>query len=122
MARILLVEDEKVLREAFTIVLRAHNYEVDPAANGREALALWQQSTYDLVLLDLMMPILDGIGFLKGANPKTSAPQTRIIVLSNLSSGDMPRQALALGAHRHEVKANLAPREVIDIVNKEITG
>lgn len=120
MAKILLVEDEKVLREAFTILLRANGYEVDPAADGHEALKLWQSNRYQLVLLDLMMPVLDGVGFLQEAKPKTSAPETRIIVLSNLSSGDMPKQALQLGAHRHEVKANLAPKEIIEIVSQEM--
>lgn len=120
MAKILLVEDEKVLREAFTILLRANGYEVDPAADGQEALKLWKANRYKLVLLDLMMPVLDGIGFLRQAKPKATAPETRIIVLSNLSSGEMPTLALRLGAHRHEVKANLAPKEVIEIVAAEI--
>lgn len=122
MAKILLVEDEKVLREAFTILLRAHHYDVDPAANGQEALELWRNTVYDVVLLDLMMPVLDGVGFLQQAKPHESAPGTRIVVLSNLSSGEMPQQAMKLGAHRHEVKANLAPKEVIGIIAEEIVA
>lgn len=122
MARILLVEDEKMLREAFTIMLRANNYEVDPAGNGQEALELWKKNTYNLVLLDLMMPVLDGVGFLREAKPRTSAPNTRIVTLSNLSSGEMLQAALTLGAHRHEIKANLAPKQVINLVREEIAA
>lgn len=121
MYRILLVEDEKILRDAYTILLGAQDeWELDTATNGQEALELAGKSTYDLILLDLMMPVLDGVGFLEKASLKETSPSTKVIILSNLSSGEEPLRALELGAHRHEVKSNLAPNEVLAMIREEL--
>ena len=121
MSKILLVEDEKVLRDAFMILLDAQDkYDVDVAINGKEALEFCKNSTYDLILLDLMMPILDGVGFLEKANLSMKAPHTRVVVMSNLSSGEGLIKALELGAHRQAVKSDLAPHDVIRIVEEEL--
>ena len=79
MSKILLVEDEKILRDAYAILLGSQSeYSVDTATNGKEALELCKQNKYDLILLDLMMPVLDGMGFLKEAMmPTTSPPSSR---------------------------------------------
>ena len=123
MPKILLVEDEKVLRDAYAILLNSKGgYEVQIASNGREALELVENSSYDLILLDLMMPVLDGIGFLKGATLSVKAPNTRVIVLSNLSGGQEVKEAMRLGAHRSAVKSDLGPGEVMAIVEKELAG
>jgi CheY-like chemotaxis protein len=118
--KILVVEDDRMLRDAFSIVLKAQRYAVDTAANGQEALERCQTTHYALIMLDLMMPVLDGIGFLEQANLATTAPSTRIVLLSNLSSGEAIDQAMALGAHRREVKANLSPTEIIALVKDEL--
>jgi len=95
---------------------------VDTASNGKEALELCKDNTYDLVLLDLMMPVLDGMGFLKEAKLSVNSPKTRIVVMSNLSGGNEVKEALSLGAHRHAVKSDLGPADVMDIVNKELSS
>ncbi len=121
MPKILLVEDEKILRDAYTILLNASdNYQVDTATNGKEALELCQQNTYDLILLDLMMPVLDGMGFLRQATLAAKSPKTRIVIMSNLSGGKEVMEALQLGAHRHVVKSDLGPADVITIVENEL--
>lgn len=120
MTKILLVEDEVMLRDAFTILLKANAFDIDAAANGAEALELCKKEQYDLILLDLMMPVLDGVGFLEQANLKENYPNTNVVILSNLSSGEMVQRAFELGAHRHEVKSNLAPQDIIKLVNDEL--
>lgn len=121
MHKILLVEDEKVLRDAFMILLEAQDkYEIDAATNGKEALELCKKKRYDLILLDLMMPIMDGVGFLEKAKLSTKSPDTRVVVMSNLSSGEGLIQALKLGAHRQAVKSDLAPQDVVRIVDEEL--
>lgn len=121
MAKILLVEDEAIIRDAFEIILSSSGHDLDVAINGAEALELWNKSRYDLLLLDLMMPVLDGLGFLREAQIKESAAGARVVVLSNLSSGEATVEALQLGAHRHEVKANLAPSELLKLVEQELS-
>ena len=121
MHKLLLVEDEKVLRDAYSILLNAHNdYDVDIAANGKEALDMCQKNTYDIILLDLMMPILDGAGFLEKAQLASTSPDTRVIIMSNLSSGEGLVKALKLGAHRHAVKSDLAPSDVLKLIQEEL--
>jgi DNA-binding response OmpR family regulator len=121
MSKILLVEDEKVLRDAFMILLDSQDkYDVDVATNGKEALEHCKKCEYDLILLDLMMPILDGVGFLEKAKLAAKAPGTRVVVMSNLSSGEGLVKALQLGAHRQAVKSDLAPQDVVKIVEEEL--
>lgn len=122
MTKVLLVEDEAVLREAFTILLQAQSFEVDAAVNGQEALRRCAESEYDIILLDIMMPILDGIGFLEQANLTETAPHTQVLVLSNMTSGDQVNRALELGAHRHEIKSDLAPMELVKTVTNMLSA
>ena len=118
--KILLVEDDVALRDAFTIILGTQPYTLDVAANGQEALERCTESTYDIILLDLMMPVLDGVGFLHEADLSETAPSTRIIIMSNLSSGDAITEALSLGAHRQVVKSSLSPKDLIALVADEL--
>jgi CheY-like chemotaxis protein len=121
MAKILLVEDEKILRDAYTILLESQDgYELDVAANGQEALDFCSKNTYDVILLDLMMPVLDGVGFLEKASLKQRSPSTRIVVMSNLSSGEALAKAIDLGIHRHAVKSDLSSAEVVALVQEEL--
>lgn len=119
MQKILIVEDEDILRESYRMVLSHGPYEVTVARNGKIALELCAETTYDLILLDLMMPIVDGVKFLQKftSDPKHS---TRIIILSNLSSGVQLDQALKLGAHKNVLKADLSPRQLLDTVTAEL--
>lgn len=121
MHRILLVEDEKILREAYTIILQAQDdYQLDVAKHGQEALDLCEKNIYDLILLDLMMPVLDGAGFMEKACLAKKAPHTRIVVMSNLSSGEGLEKVLRLGAHRHAVKSDLCPTDIVTVVEEEL--
>lgn len=122
MPKILLVEDEKILRDAFAILLESQGYQLSTASTGEEALTLCAEQTFDLILLDLMMPILDGVGFLEKANLAATAPQTRIVIMSNLSSGEVLGRALKLGAHRNIVKSDLAPKDVVRMVEEELAA
>jgi CheY-like chemotaxis protein len=121
MHKILLVEDEKILRDAYAIILGTHpDYKLDVASNGAEALKRVKQTEYDLILLDLMMPVLDGAGFMEKASLLKHAPNTRIVIMSNLSSGEGLEKVLRLGAHRHAVKSDLGPSDVMNIIEEEL--
>ena len=120
MRKILLVEDEAPLREVYKIILRTSPYDVDVAANGQEALDFCKQKTYDLILLDLMMPVIDGVGFLRRFATINDEAQTKVIVLSNLSSGDELKQAMELGAYKNILKADLSPKQLLSTVRYEL--
>jgi CheY-like chemotaxis protein len=122
MPNILLVEDEPVLQDAYSTIFMGTEYDVRLARNGQEALELCRTCSYDVILLDLMMPVLDGVGFLREAGLHKHAPGTKIIVFSNISSGGDVGTAMRLGAHAHVLKANLTPRELLDLVASMLSG
>ncbi len=118
MRKILIVEDEDILRESYEIILSTQPYVIHVAANGKEALALCEEHVYDLILLDLMMPVVNGVEFLQQFPVKTSP--TKIIIMSNLSSGEELTAALKLGAHKNIIKADLSPRQLLTTVRYEV--
>lgn len=117
MRKILLVEDDEVLRETYVAILSTEPYLIDAATNGMEALELCKKNTYDVILLDLMMPLMDGVRFLQKAQPLPA--RTKIIVLSNVSPGELLEQAMKLGAHRSVLKADLSPKQLLALVRYE---
>lgn len=119
MRKILVVEDEPVLREMYEVILSTQPYLVDLAEHGQVALHKCRENTYDLILLDLMMPVVDGVGFLKSFLPQNPGG-TKVIVLSNLSSGKELETAMALGAHRNALKADMSPKELIALIRYEL--
>lgn len=119
MRKILIVEDEKLLREGYELILSTEPYDIHTAENGADALHLCKTNDYDLILLDLMMPIMDGVEFLEHYS-RDSGNQPVIIVLSNLSTGRELDTALSLGASKHFIKANLSPRQLISMVRYEL--
>jgi DNA-binding response OmpR family regulator len=118
MRKILIVEDEDILRTSYEMIISTEPYDLDVAKNGQEALDLCAENNYDLILLDLMMPVLDGVGFLT----LFDNPGTKVIIMSNLSSGELLEQALKLGADSSIVKATLSPRELLSKVRYEVTS
>lgn len=119
MRKILVIEDEPELRNTYKLTFSAEPYEVSVASNGQTALDLCKKKTFDLILLDLMMPIMDGLQFLELFDP-AAHPKTKIIIISNLSTGTMLSQAMKLGVSRSVVKADLTPKQLINLVRYEV--
>ena len=122
MIKMLLVEDEVMIREPFGMVLKTQPFKVDLAANGLEALEYCSKNTYDLILLDLMMPFCSGVEFLKKASLKTKSPNTKVILLTNLAQGKEIDEALALGAEKSILKASMTPKALLELVGNELNS
>ncbi|OGY37937.1 MAG: hypothetical protein A3E36_01550 [Candidatus Andersenbacteria bacterium RIFCSPHIGHO2_12_FULL_45_11b] len=121
MAKILIVEDDQFIREMYNLVLTKAGHEVTEALDGKVGLSMAQEGGYDVILLDLMMPNLDGLGFLQGL--KDNPPKKKngnIIVLSNLAYSDAKQKAIDLGASNFLVKADLDPKDVRAAVEKAL--
>jgi len=108
MPRILLVEDDRFLRRAAEAALRRHGFTVLTAADGEEGLRLAQAEKPDLVLLDLIMPGLQGFEVLKVLKADAATSSIPVIVLSNLGQDSDVQHAMAAGAMDYLIKANLA--------------
>jgi CheY-like chemotaxis protein len=111
---ILIVEDEQFLAEAYHTILTAKGYSTDIAHDGAKALEILSQNAPQLILLDLRMPNLDGLGFLRAL--QKLALDTKVIVLSNHSNRHEIDDAYKLGAHRYLVKAWTSPSELARVV------
>lgn len=120
MAKVLIVEDEKVLNEAYELVLKKDGYSVSTALNGEEALELVKKDAFDLILLDLRMPKVDGVEFLKQSKPAKNFPKTKIIVFSNYDDQKEVEEAIKHGATRYILKAWSSPSELLKIVRESI--
>lgn len=115
--KILLVEDDAMIREAFSIVLQlSGEYEVTTAENGQVAITLCTEDTYDLILLDIMMPVLDGPGFLKEYATRWPDVATKVVIMSNLSSGSELSIARDYGVDRSVLKSSLTPGQLLAVV------
>jgi CheY-like chemotaxis protein len=122
MRRILLVEDEEILRESYEMILNTEPYIIDTAANGQEALVKFKENAYDLILLDIMMPVMDGISFLEKAN-QLEGEMPKVVVMSNLAAGSKEiDQAMKLGADKSILKASMSPRQFLTTVRSEISA
>src|SRR5262245_55523997 len=95
--RVLLVEDTKPLRNYFSRVLRFHGCEVSEASNGQEALDRLPQQDPDLVLTDIMMPVLDGIELIRRIRSNPAMRQTPVVAVTG-SGAEIERQAREAGA------------------------
>jgi CheY-like chemotaxis protein len=114
--KILIVEDDAALNDAYKTILSGAGYETKTAFNGEEALRLARKDEPDIIFLDLRMPVLDGIGFLRKYQPKTDHPDVKIIVFSNYDMQQEVDEAYELGAERYVLKAWASPKELIKIV------
>lgn len=116
MSKVLIIEDNETLNEAYKLILEKDGHEVSTAFNGEEGLEKLKEVSPDLILLDMLMPKMDGLEFLRHFNPG-SYPNTTVIILSNLNEDEQVEEARKLGAHRYILKANTSPRELAVKVN-----
>ena len=109
--KILIVEDEKPLAHALELKMTHEGYDVHVCLTGADGLTEAITGKYDLILLDLIMPEMDGFGVLE--EMKKKGTKTSVIVLSNLGQEEDRKRALELGAKDYFVKANTPIAEIV---------
>ena len=118
MACILVVDDDADGSEAVARFLERAGHRVVHAVNGRRALAALALARPDVIVLDLLMPDLDGIGFLKVMRGYFGPATVPVLVLTAIPDGDVARRAAELGAKRVFRKADFQLAELLDSVNE----
>jgi DNA-binding response OmpR family regulator len=116
MKKLLIVEDEKSLAAAYQMILQQHGYEVTVAYDGEEALALVKKGTFDLILLDMNMPKMNGLEMLREL--EAAKLQNRVIIFSNQDSEADIEEAFRLGAKRYLLKSWASPQDLVRIVEE----
>jgi CheY-like chemotaxis protein len=119
--KVLLVEDDAELRKFYNAFLISKGNEVVATQNGEEGWTTLLAQKFDVVLLDLMMPVLDGIGFLKKRSTDELAKKVPVVVMTNLGTQDMLNECFRLGVKYYIIKAEINPIEIPTILQKAIT-
>jgi two-component system response regulator VicR len=118
-AKILVVEDDRDLNKAYCIILRHEGHEVVAAFDGKEALVKLKDFDPDLVLLDLLMPIMGGLEFLQSwTDPKKK--DTKILIFTNMENSPEISEAYKLGASRCIIKSWTAPHNLARVITETI--
>lgn len=119
---ILVVEDDPVLKNLLGHTF-AGRYQTLYASDGNEALALFESNKPAVVLLDLMLPTMDGFAVLESIRSRTDElKSTPVIVVSNLGQQKDIEKAKALGANDYLIKAEVAIEEIVQKIEGQITG
>ena len=119
--KILFIEDESALQITFGNMLTKQGYEMIKAMDGRTGLDLAKEKKPDLILLDLILPKMDGFGVLKGLKEDEETKDIPVIILTNLeNTGDVQR-ALEIGAMTYLTKANYTLTEILKKIEKVLS-
>jgi CheY-like chemotaxis protein len=116
MKKILIIDDDQTFQKAMSAKLELLTYQVSTASDGEEGLSKAILEKPDLILLDIKMPKLDGIGFLKKLRASENIPNIPILITSNLSTIDKISESVSLGIRGYIVKSN----ETLDTIIKEV--
>lgn len=118
--KVLFIEDEPTLQKTVGHILEQEGYEVINATDGEMGLAKAKDVIPDVILLDLILPKMDGFEVLAGLKKDPATKEVPVLVLTNLESAKDVERALALGATNYLVKANYELEEVVEKVKESI--
>ena len=120
MKKILFIEDESSLQKALGDILRENNYEVISALDGEIGLRLAKSEKPDLILLDIILPKMNGIEVLKALKENPETKNISVVILTNLENMEDVNKAIELGAVAYLIKAQYTMEEVIDKIEKAL--
>jgi CheY-like chemotaxis protein len=120
MATVMVVDDTAVIRETLAKLLRNEGFQTVCAANGKEALAALQSAAPDVILLDIMMPEMDGLECLAALRQQPRWRALPVIIMTALGDEEHQLKAERLGASDYLVKARLSLNQVLERVRRLI--
>lgn len=118
MKKILVIDDDMTFVAMMKAALDPAKYSVSSAANGEEGLAEVASSRPDLILLDIMMPKMDGMEFLKKVNEKYGKGEIAILITSNLSSLEKISEGVELGIRGYFVKSDESLSGIVEMIDR----
>ncbi|PIP22627.1 MAG: response regulator [Candidatus Nealsonbacteria bacterium CG23_combo_of_CG06-09_8_20_14_all_39_17] len=118
MEKILLIEDDLFLIDIYNVKLKASSFSVDVAEDGESGLAKAKENKYDLIILDIVLPGLDGRDVLRKLKSDKDLKNIPVIILSNLGQKNEIEEGMKLGASQYLIKAHYTPSEIVDEIIK----
>jgi len=117
---ILIIEDDKFLRELIARKLTEEGFGVSEAVDGEEGIKKIKEEKPDLVLLDLILPGIDGFEVLSQMREESALSSIPVIILSNLGQKEDVEKGLKMGAVDYLIKAHFTPGEIIDKIKSAL--
>ncbi len=115
--KILLIEDDRLVREAYEEALRQAGYDITVAEDGEQGLEKARQGGFNLILLDIMLPKIDGLGILRGLRQNPPIEKNGpVLLLTNLSHDPVINEGIDLGASAALIKSDIDPGMLIEAV------
>lgn len=120
--KILLVEDDNFIREMYEDELKRNGFEVAAYESGEEGLKALQQNQFDLVLLDIMLPGMNGLEVLKQIRTNPQNKDLKVVILTNLGQEAVIKEGFKMGAIGYLIKSAYNPDQIIQEVKKFIAS
>lgn len=120
MTKIAIVEDDQAISQMYRMKFETEGYTVETAENGKIGLKLAENMKPDIILLDLMMPEMNGDEMLKKLRATAWGKHTKVIILTNMGEQEAPESIKKLDVRRFIVKAEMTPRQVAEMVKTEL--
>lgn len=112
----LIIEDEQFIRDIYKRQLEKAGVVVDDFSNGKEGLQTISQNKYDIILLDIMLPDINGLEILKQVKQNPDTKNTPVIMLTNLGQDEVIKEGFSLGAQGYFIKASYTPDQIVQEV------
>jgi DNA-binding response OmpR family regulator len=120
MPKIAIIEDDQAIAQMYRFKFEGEGYTVETAENGRLGLELAEKMQPDIILLDLMMPEMNGDEMLELLRKTDWGKDIKVIILTNMGEQEIPASVRELGVSGVILKADMTPRQVADIVKKQL--
>lgn len=118
--KVAIIEDDSAISQMYRIKFEAEGYTVDTAENGKIGLELIKSMMPDIILLDLMMPIMRGDQMLEELRASDWGKNLKVIILTNMGEQEVPTTVKELGVSAFILKADMTPRQVAELVKKTL--
>jgi CheY-like chemotaxis protein len=118
MKNILLIEDDPFLIDIYTTKFKEMGFIIDVASDGSQAIRKMTEKKPDLLLLDIVLPHVDGWEILEKIREDKNLKDLKVVILSNLGQKSEVDKAFALGATKYLIKAHYTPSEVVEEIKK----
>jgi len=118
--KIAIIEDDQAISQMYRFKFEGDGYTVETAENGKLGLELAEKMKPDIILLDLMMPEMNGDEMLAAMRKSTWGKNIKVIILTNMGEQEIPEEVKNLGVAAVILKADMTPRQVADLVKKQL--
>jgi DNA-binding response OmpR family regulator len=122
MQKIAIIEDDQAISQMYRMKFEAEGFEVETAENGRLGLELTEKMKPDIILLDLMMPEMNGDEMLSKLRATAWGKEIKVIILTNMGEQEAPVSVKEQNVRRFIVKAEMTPRQVAEMVKTELAA